>query len=122
MQHLLTLEEALKKRSSSDTSSVSNNTEDTEDVQKLSKIGKAQSYFDKEYKENKKGNVSNSDIFLAGENNFIIDKSNKLKIDDKEVYVCTDDYDKDFIIYIDDNGIIYTDQTEKSGLFKKILQ
>lgn len=129
MQHLLTLEEALEKaKSSSDLSSSVNQEDDTEDEPKLSKIGKVQAYRlkpkedDQDYIDIKNGSIAKADVILAGEDNFIIDKTQKIKIDNKEVYLAVNDYDKDYKIYVDDNGILYTDETERAGLLRKILQ
>lgn len=88
----------------------------------LSKIGKAQSYFtlvDGDYKD--VGNFKEADAFLAGDNTFIIDKTT-VTIADQDVFLATDDYDKNFQIYIDSSGVLYTEDHEKAGLYKKILQ
>lgn len=125
MQHLLTLEEALEKAK---TSSGQDQEDKPEDEPKLSKIGKVQAYRlkpekeDEDYIDIKNGSIAKADVFLAGEDNFIIDKTKKLKIDNKEVYLAVNDYDEDYKIYVDDNGILYTDDTERAGLLRKILQ
>lgn len=94
------------------------------------KIGKAQSYFKKDwtyesghhYIEIKNTKPKDAYGFVAGENNFIIDKEKTMDFDGVKAYKAVDDELDKFIIYIDKDGNLYTDLDEKVGLYKKILK
>lgn len=104
-------------------------TESDEEIEvKLYRIGKTQSYFNlNDQKDNdgyytiRKGNPKDSDGFVAGEDQFIINK-NEVEIANQKVYKATNDELDDFIIYIDGDGVLYTDDNEKKVLYKRILQ
>lgn len=119
MENLLTLQEALLEAKD----------KTKKEESKLYKIGKVASYFKKawtmetghKYDELKKGSFDKADGFLAGENNFIINKKS-VELDGHTVYKAVDDEFDRFYIYVDKSGTLFTDIEDKKGLYSKILK
>lgn len=98
MNNLKTFEEALFEAQ-----------EEKEKSSKDYKIGKVESYSD------------NKNKFIAGEDEFEIEDET-MKFGDITANKAVNIDDKNFIIYIDKDGNLYTDLDDKVGLYKKILK